>query len=160
MLLNPSWVLFWDHFMTVLLFSTDVKWWSQEAFGYCLYCLGFSRRSRGDGWTRPAAEGSFRMRGGCSKRYCRSAAAAATALVSIFVCVQAFCTVKRENKQGHISLRICTKHLLRRSVKKQWLWKDCEAQALTLLAYIAVVLGGKLCIWLLWRCNLCTPKTS
>lgn len=35
-------------------------------------------------------------------------------------------------------------------------WRNSEAEALTLFEYAAIVLGGKLCIWPLWRCCLCS----
>ena len=93
-LLNLSWVWLWDDcFMAVLLSSTDVKWWNREAFGYLSYCLGCSRRSRGDGWTRTGAEGCIRTRGGCIKRYC-TPAAVQLQLLCFLCCVQALHTVK------------------------------------------------------------------
>lgn len=100
--LNLSWVLLWDDcLMSVLLFSTDVKRWNQEAFGYLSYCLGFSHLSQGDGWTWTGAGGCIRMWGGCIKRYCTPAAAVAATLVFLFLCcVQAPHTVQTENKWG------------------------------------------------------------
>lgn len=63
---------------------------------------------------------------------------------------------KQKTSEG-LSMYICIKHLLRRSVKKQWLGTNCEAEVLTLFEYIAIILGVKLYIWPLWRRHLC-PK--
>lgn len=65
---------------------------------------------------------------------------------------------KQKTSEG-LPMCICIKHLLRRSVKKQWLGTNCEAEALTLFEYIAIILGVKLRIWPLWGCCLC-PRDS
>lgn len=126
-LFNLTWVLLWeDCFMAVLLFSTGVKWWNQKAFGYLSYCLGFSHRSRGDGWTRTGADGCIRMRGGCIKRYCTPAAAAPTTLVSIFMlCSDAPYCENRKQVRAYPCIFV---------LNTCWggQWRNSEAEALTL----------------------------
>lgn len=135
--LNLSWVLFWACFMTVLLFSTDVKWWSREIFRCLSFCLGLSCRSQGDGWTWMGADGRSQTWGGCTKRYGRSAAAAAA---PVFVLFSGFLYCE-DRTSGGLYLCICAKHTLRRSDEKQWLCRGHEV-------WEAVGLGVKLCTWL------------
>lgn len=139
---NLSWVLFWDECSITALFFfflTDLKWWHQGAFGALLCFWGFSRWSQGNGWMWTRAEACIQMQGGCINRYCTPAAVLGLCSGS------SYCKLKTS---VGLSMYICVKHLLRRSVKNN------ETNSYTYWVCWCH-LEVKLCMWLLWRCYLC-----